>query len=1050
MIPMHSTPIRWRAALFAALAGSQALAAPIPHSLTHTFQSPSTSPQIDTRLGFVVARDGNLMALASPFDNLGGEDSGSVWLHDASSGALLHRLDNPRPAPLAYFGLAIAVSGTRVIVGAPDDNLGASDAGIAHVYDLASATPGTPVLTIPNPFPGNDDHFGQAVAMSGTRVVIGAPNADSGLANAGRVYVFDLAAASPAVPVLHLDNPDAAGTNFGHAVALSGDRVAVGACQIAAGADGSRAHVFDLSAGDPAVPVLSLADPTPATNEQFGFAVGLSGDHLLVSAPLDDAAGLDSGAVFAYDLGAATPGTPVATLRDSTPAAGDQFGISLSISGNLAAIGAHLDDDGASDSGSVYVFDLASAAPEAVIAAIDNPGPQSGDEFGRAVALDGTRLLVGAHSDSSGSNNSGTAYGFELSSGTPATPVLTIQNPSPPSGEEFASAVAISGSRVAAGSSRDDPFASNSGSVAVFDFTSPTPTLPALVLHNPSPAMNDYFGDSLAASGSLLAVSAHQDDTGASNAGSVYVYDLASATPTVPWRVLHNPAPQTQDEFGEALAMSGSRLVVGAPKNDSGAVNAGTVYVFDLASATPAVPVAVIDNPSPAIDDEFGNAVAISGDLVAIGAHRDDAGAANSGRVQVYNLSTSIPSVPVWTIDHPSPAADDRFGHSLALAGSYLVVGSHLDDSAGTDSGSVWVYDLAAPNPTVPWETLTRPDPETEDHFGSSVAISGSRIVVGAPGTDLAADESGAAYVYELHSATRTVPAAILDTGALREADGFGSAVAIDGPNLVVGAPFQDGNTHDRGAAHLFDPDPPAPGLQVEQPPGNGLIGGAASIHFGNAAIGSSGTTQTVVIRNVGTAVLEIEGISISGGDAGDFSFAAPALPASLAVDALMEIDVSFIPDLAGGRVAMLRIASNADGGLPFEITLTGQALSAADDTDGDGLNDVAELGLEALGFDWQVNDEELLAILQAGANAEGLFSAAQLQAMAPGSGPLLPRDPASGCFKLTLAFQTSPDLSGFSLFPMRSPQVTINGQGALEFRFEPIDAPAFFRLEAR
>jgi hypothetical protein len=626
-----------------------------------------------------------------------------------------------------------------------------------------------------------------------------------------------------------------------------------------------------------------------------------------------------------------------------------------------------------------------------------------------------------------------------------------VNNPSPSSTDEFGDAVAISGTLVVVGSSRDDKGFGNAGSVAVYDLGSTAPEIPALLIDNPSPTLNDYFGGALAASGDLVAVSAKNDDAGASNAGTVYLYNIAAPVPGTPMRVIPNPAPQTQDEFGNSLAMSGDLLVVGAPKNNTGVGvdDAGSVYVFNLASPTPGIPVHVIDNPEPAAGDWFGYSVAISGDRLVVGTPRDDTGAINSGKVYVFGLDSPTPTVPVTVVPNPAPALEDEFGSAVAVSGPHLIIGSWKDDTVGVDAGDARVYNLSSASANTPVASLTRPNPSEEDFFGASLAIPGTRIVVGAPGADTAADEGGAAYVYELNSATSTVPADVLETGEERAADAFGTAVAIDGTNVMVGAPLHDGTTHDRGAAYWFDPDPPSPEMQVEQPPGIGLLGGAASIHFGNAPIGSVGSSQTVVVRNIGTSILQIQEVSITGGAAGDFSVVSPALPQSLGIDAAIFLQVAFAPGSTGTRVSTLRIVSNTGAASPFDITLTGQGLSAADDTDGDGLNDVVELQMESMGFDWQVNDEELVATLQWGANAEGLYAAQQLQTMNPGT-PLIGKNPVTGDFKVTVAVKKSVDLMNFSLFPLSPPQAAVNLQGGLDIRFIPPDLKAFFRFEPR
>lgn len=1044
-------PLRAAALLLAALSAAT-LAAPIPHSLVQSLHSPATARQAGTQLGYAVAVDGDRAVFGSPFDNLGGEESGIVAIHSASSGALLEQLVNPRPENGSHFGWSLAISGSLLAVGVPQDDTGANDAGIVCVYDLASSTPAVPLHILENPFPALNDNFGWSVAISGSRVIVGAPRGDSGTGDAGCAYIYDLESPSPTVPAVQLNNPDPAGKNFGYAVAASGDHLVIGAPQEGGAGDTGRAHVFALAATSPAPPLFSLADATPLTNDGFGRAVAISGAIIVVAAPQDDTGAENSGVAHVFDLGSQTPATSVSTLPNPAPALNDGFGSSLAMSGNRLALGNHLDDLGGNDSGRVHVFDLPTGAPAVLVISLDNPGPQPNDQFGYSVALSGTRLATAAPGDNTGVSDAGTAYLYELGSGTPGTPAHVINTPSPPSEEKFGNAVAIDGNLVVAGCYHEDKGNnSNSGSTFIYDISSSSPDLPILSLENPGPATNDYFGGAVAIAGDNVAVAAYQDDTGATNAGTVYLYNRISPTPTVPVLTIPNPSPQSQDQFGNAIAISGNLLVVGAAKNDSGAVaDTGSAYVFNLSGSNPAVPVAILDNPAPLAGDQFGASVAISGTRVAIGSPGNDVNSAiDAGSIYIFDISSGTPAVPVAVIDNPAPAADDEFGHSVGISGLRVIAGCPYSDLGARDGGRAYVFDLASQPPSLPVMTLSNPDPNPEDYHGIAVAISGTRVVIGASDADFGALDSGTAYVHELASSTAMVPASTLDCLDHRAGDAFGHVVAIDGTNIVAGAPLADGNTFDRGAVHVFDPDPPQARLQVEQPPGTGLLAGAASVHFGDSPLGITTTNQDIILRNVGTDTLVISGINLVGGHTGDFALAGISLPLTLAVDEIAIVPVAFGPLDSGNRLAVLRVSSNSGTNNPFDITLTGQGLSAGSDSDGDGLNDVAELALAALGFDWQVDDAELLEILVAGGNATGLYSASQLQAMNPGT-PLLPRDPGSGAFKLTIGAGKSVDLMNFELLPMSPPHVQINGQGALEFRFPAPEPKAFFRWEPR
>jgi len=155
-------------------------------------------------------------------------------------------------------------------------------------------------------------------------------------------------------------------------------------------------------------------------------------------------------------------------------------------------------------------------------------------------------------------------------------------------------------------------------------------------IHDPEGNMADVFGVSAAISGSRVIVGARGDNTGAAQAGSAYVYDISNAAPRVPVIVLTNPSPAAADYFGQAVGISGNRAVVGAYLDNTGATDAGSAYIFDLANATPTVPVSTLANPSPAMNDYFGFSVAIDDGGVWLGA---PSGAANPVTLATTNVS---------------------------------------------------------------------------------------------------------------------------------------------------------------------------------------------------------------------------------------------------------------------------------------------------------------------------------------------------------------------------------------------------------------------------
>ena len=177
-----------------------------------------------------------------------------------------------------------------------------------------------------------------------------------------------------------------------------------------------------------------------------------------------------------------------------------------------------------------------------------------------------------------------------------------------------------------------------------------------------------------------------------SNGGVAYVYDLSSATPTVPSATLNNPSPSNSDYFATAVAISGSLVAVGAYNESVGFLQAGVAYAYDLASATPTIPITTFPNPNPEAADYFGYAIGIAGTRIVVGAYFDNAGAAHSGSAYVFDLASGTPVTPVAILQNPSPAPGDRFGWAVAVDGNIAVVGAHLDDTLNTDRGAAYVF----------------------------------------------------------------------------------------------------------------------------------------------------------------------------------------------------------------------------------------------------------------------------------------------------------------------------------------------------------------------
>lgn len=1038
--------LAWTAAL-----GLLPLHAQVPDTLRYSFFAPKTVPQQLEQQGSCVAISGNIAVVGSPCfdrDPVTGIDSGAVKVFEASTGKLLHRMVNPTGEAFGRFGTSVAISGSLLVVGSYNTVEGLTGAGIVYVYDLSAEGVSTPLFTIANPSPAEQDQFGHSVAVDGERILVGAWMDDGTAANSGTAYLYDAASAQPTVPILVIDNPTPADDdNFGTSVAISGTRFAVTAYRDDTGqTNAGQLYIFDLQASSPEAPVWFLGRTTAGKNDCLGNALAMAGNLVAVGAECANSGSKgNAGTVVVFDLSFPNPAVPRLSLNAPVTHTNDYFGTSVALSGTRMVVGSYRDDGFGDNAGTAFVYDLAGATPATPIASPDKPLPAAADYFGNAVAISGTTVLVAAWHDDRGDLESGATYVYSLTSPTPDVSLLALDNPVAGSLDRFGTAVAIDGNLVAIGSPGADAGATAAGRVRLHDLSASKPTAILATLEDPNPDVDENFGAAVAVSGPVVVVGGPGDDDGAEDTGRVYVYNTGLLPLTTPARVLSNPAPAAGDRFGSAVAISGNLVVVGAELDDAGAVDSGTAYVYNLASPTPWIPVYTLANPSPAAGDHFGCAVSIAGSRVVIGASKDDNGATDAGMAYVYDLGGASPTVPLYTLADPGPVVvDDGFGNAVAISGNTVAVAASGKDTGAANAGAVYVYNLAGATPAVPAQTLPNPDPQADDRFGNAVAVAEPRVIVGAA-LDNSPTDSGRSFSFNMTSPTPTVPSATQKKSTSTTGDLFGSSVAVSGVIVLVGCPSDNKTATDKGAAYVFGPS--VPEIAVETDGHEVLSGESAS--FGPVPMGAGGAGLPIDILNTGITNLTVSSITLVGGNAADFSINSPSQPFTVGPDADRTFTVTLNPSAAGTRSTTLRIQNNDSDEPVFEIQLSGLGLSPANDTDGDGLNDVSEFRMAALGFNWQTPNPTLVAAFGSYANSGLLFAPNRVQAIRV-LPPVFERNPVSGAAKLTFSLQKSSDFHSYLALPFTAPQTSFNPAGEVEFRFTVPDNAAFYRLETK
>ena len=323
--------------------------------------------------------------------------------------------------------------------------------------------------------------FGTGVAINydATIALIGAPNDDNNATNAGNIYMYTRDPALTTWGKLRKFSPNdfKAGDNFGQSIACNSD-----ATMALVGAhvnddkttDAGCVYYFTRVAPDTYWSKIQKFYASDfAQNDMFGWSVAMSGDgnYALVGAPNDDDRGANSGSVYVFTRNG-TVWTQQTKLNGGDSVAGDQFGssVALNYDGTYALIGAYLDDDKGTDSGSVYVFKRSGAAWSSPAKLTASDGLAS-DWFGMACSLnaDATLAVVGAYGDDTTLSADGSVYLFSRN-GNIWTQEKKFYASDPARNKYFGRSVAINGPGTALliGASYDDTAGSDAGAVYYF------------------------------------------------------------------------------------------------------------------------------------------------------------------------------------------------------------------------------------------------------------------------------------------------------------------------------------------------------------------------------------------------------------------------------------------------------------------------------------------------------------------------------------------------------------------------------------------------------
>ena len=785
---------------------------PVMQSSADRVQLNTSAAVIQDNLGSTVAIGGDYAMVGVPKDDTDhGRDVGSVQVFiRTEAGWVQHQKLNASDAASGErFGAALSMSGNYVLIGAPKKEGAGRNSGAAYVFERRG-TEWVEQAKLVASDEMRGDYFGISVALDERTALVGAHRANEPFADGGAVYVFERTGEiwNQTAKLLAPDGDHFA--YFGFSVGLDANTAIVGAIRDGeAGENAGAAYVF-VKDQFGWVPQAKLLGNNTDSEDRFGYAVDVDGDFAIVTSPRNRGIG----AAYIYRR----EGTEWEQKRNRVrirmipidPDGATSFGVSVTISGDTAVIGATGGVIGDKESGAAYVF-TQNEPPfwnqHTKLAAGDR---QSGDQLGFAVAISGDEIIAGAPTHNAGGRASGAAYIFERNEEAKWVESGKLSDGETASEDQFGTAVAISGNIAIAGAQQADDVAPNAGAAYIFERGGVLWLQRGKLIADDGKA-GDLFGNAVAISGDTILIGAPGVDDAGPEAGAAYIF-VKAGEEWIQQAKLIGADLEIFDRFGSTLAIHENTAVVGAYGKDELSTDSGAAYVF-VRNGAAWTQQAKLTHRNAVPGDHFGFAVAVYGDNALIGVPRSDAAGPDSGIAYLFTRNGGA-----WRQDRQFIPSDisigDEFGYAVDLVEGAAIIGSPKENRNQEDMGAAYVF-VETRDAWAQQAKLTATDAEAGDEFGISVALYEDTAIVGAwkdnhPLVDSGADptleiDKGSAYSF-LRDGLSWVEKRRISASDTNRSDLFGASVAIKGSFAIVGASGSDSAGANSGSAFIYNP----------------------------------------------------------------------------------------------------------------------------------------------------------------------------------------------------------------------------------------------------
>ncbi|MBL4697842.1 MAG: hypothetical protein JKX70_03310 [Phycisphaerales bacterium] len=379
----------------------------------------SASAMPDDHFGASVAGDNDILVIGVPDDDEHGETAGAVYVYRLIDQEWVQeaKLESEDISEGDLFGNWVSIDENLIVIGAPGDDDNGNNSGSAYIFKFVGGQWVQETKLNPSDA-GSTDFFGGAVSISGSSVVIGATRNDELGTNAGSAYVFSFDGGQWNEQAKLLASDGEAFDAFGVSLCISGDTVIIGAPEDDdSGNSSGSAYIFTRTDSRWTQQAKLIADDGGAS-DFFAISVGISGNNAVIGSYWDDDAMSNAGAayIFAFD---GKQWTQQTKLFASDASLGAQFGFSVSIQGNTVMVGANKEDSSVIESGSAYLFEFDGSQWSDGVRVLAEDGIEA-DRFGGDVAVwDGFAMSSAVGHDSAAADG-GAVYIFDLVCSCPA------------------------------------------------------------------------------------------------------------------------------------------------------------------------------------------------------------------------------------------------------------------------------------------------------------------------------------------------------------------------------------------------------------------------------------------------------------------------------------------------------------------------------------------------------------------------------------------------------------------------------------------------------